>query len=446
MALGGVDPDHVPEDRVPADLHQRLRDLGAVLLQPRPAAAAEDRDEHLRQATRHGSRRTRRAGGRLRERAARDRRARPAERAARARPRLRDRLAGRGAEGARRRSRSSGSSASRPTRRGRARALRPRRRRPTSRRVAAATSGRFDCLVAADVLEHLVDPWSALRRLRGAARARLPRGRSRSPTPPTGPPTRRSRAGPGRAGRRGSTTPRTCAGSRCATRVELLRAAPGCAGRARRAARRGCSGAARGCDRHAGPLRVPAVARCHVPARARGAYVRSCAPMSAPARDLQGLRRPRPLRRARSTATSPRRSGAAFARVLADLPGKPAAELRVGLGRDMRLSAPELAAPLPRRDGRRGRARGRRRDGRHRDALLARRLARPRRRPDVHRLAQPEGLHGREAGRARRGRAVRRRAGSARSATLDRGRPRRRARRRLLRGGRHLRRLPARPR
>ena len=36
--------------------------------------------------------------------------------------------------------------------------------------------------------------------------------------------------------------------------------------------------------------------------------------------------------------------GRAFARVLGDLAGKPAPELRVGLGRDMRLSAPELAA------------------------------------------------------------------------------------------------------
>ena len=57
VALGGVDADHVPEDRVPADLHERLGDLGAVLLQPRPATATEDRDEHLRQATRHGRRR-----------------------------------------------------------------------------------------------------------------------------------------------------------------------------------------------------------------------------------------------------------------------------------------------------------------------------------------------------------------------------------------------------
>ncbi len=36
--------------------------------------------------------------------------------------------------------------------------------------------------------------------------------------------------------------------------------------------------------------------------------------------------------------------GSAFARVLASLSGKPVEELRVGLGRDMRLSAPELAA------------------------------------------------------------------------------------------------------
>src|SRR3954468_2382050 len=35
--------------------------------------------------------------------------------------------------------------------------------------------------------------------------------------------------------------------------------------------------------------------------------------------------------------------GRAFARVLADEAGKPTTELRVGLGRDMRLTAPELA-------------------------------------------------------------------------------------------------------
>src|SRR5919202_6842609 len=35
--------------------------------------------------------------------------------------------------------------------------------------------------------------------------------------------------------------------------------------------------------------------------------------------------------------------GRAFARVIADLEGKPAGELRLGLGRDMRLRAPEMA-------------------------------------------------------------------------------------------------------
>ena len=38
------------------------------------------------------------------------------------------------------------------------------------------------------------------------------------------------------------------------------------------------------------------------------------------------------------------RIGRAFAHVLSKLSGKPVAELRVGLGRDMRLSAPELSA------------------------------------------------------------------------------------------------------
>src|SRR5690349_9366674 len=41
--------------------------------------------------------------------------------------------------------------------------------------------------------------------------------------------------------------------------------------------------------------------------------------------------------------------GRAFARVLAELSGKPAGELRIGLGRDMRLAAPELAGRY--RDG-----------------------------------------------------------------------------------------------
>ena len=41
--------------------------------------------------------------------------------------------------------------------------------------------------------------------------------------------------------------------------------------------------------------------------------------------------------------------GRAFARMLADLRGKPAGELRIGVGRDMRLQAPEMAGRL--RDG-----------------------------------------------------------------------------------------------
>lgn len=48
-------------------------------------------------------------------------------------------------------------------------------------------------------------------------------------------------------------------------------------------------------------------------------------------------------------ATTAHAIGRAFARVLARLRGKPTGELRVGLGRDMRLTAPEMAAEL--RDG-----------------------------------------------------------------------------------------------
>nr|MBF6618743.1 phosphomannomutase/phosphoglucomutase [Patulibacter sp.] len=43
------------------------------------------------------------------------------------------------------------------------------------------------------------------------------------------------------------------------------------------------------------------------------------------------------------------RIGRAFARVISDLAGKPTSEIRVALGRDMRLSAPELSAAY--RDG-----------------------------------------------------------------------------------------------
>ena len=58
---------------------------------------------------------------------------------------------------------------------------------------------------------------------------------------------------------------------------------------------------------------------------------------------LQGLRHPRHLRR-RARWRRRRAGRPAFVRVLADLAGKPAGDLRLGLGRDMRLSAPEIAA------------------------------------------------------------------------------------------------------
>ena len=43
-------------------------------------------------------------------------------------------------------------------------------------------------------------------------------------------------------------------------------------------------------------------------------------------------------------AASAQLIGRSFVRVIADLEGKPAAELRLALGHDMRLTAPELAA------------------------------------------------------------------------------------------------------
>ena len=51
----------------------------------------------------------------------------------------------------------------------------------------------------------------------------------------------------------------------------------------------------------------------------------------------------------RSTPSTALTIGRAFARVIAELEGKPTGELRLGLGRDMRLTAPELAAAY--RDG-----------------------------------------------------------------------------------------------
>src|SRR5579863_7965643 len=43
-------------------------------------------------------------------------------------------------------------------------------------------------------------------------------------------------------------------------------------------------------------------------------------------------------------AAGAREIGRAFARVIAQLEGKPLSELKLGLGRDMRLTAPEMAA------------------------------------------------------------------------------------------------------
>ena len=43
-AVGDVDVDHVPDDRPPADLDQRLGDRGGTLPQASPAAAAQDQD------------------------------------------------------------------------------------------------------------------------------------------------------------------------------------------------------------------------------------------------------------------------------------------------------------------------------------------------------------------------------------------------------------------
>ena len=116
-----------------------------------------------------------------------------------------------------------------------------------------------------------------------------------------------------------------------------------------------------------------------------------------PRRDLQGLRHPRPLRRGDGRGTA-HAIGRAFVRVLARLRDKQPAELRVGLGRDMRLTAPTMAAEL--RDGLifEGATVLDAGHGRDRDALPPGRLARARRRRDGHRLAQPEGLHRRQAG------------------------------------------------
>ena len=142
-----------------------------------------------------------------------------------------------------------------------------------------------------------------------------------------------------------------------------------------------------------------------------------------------------------STPARREQIGRAFARVIAELEGKPTAELRLGLGRDMRLTAPELAAAY--REGMCSEGATVLDAGQVGTEMLylPRRLARARRRPDVHRLAQPEGVHRGQARQARRDRAVGR-CRDRRRPRPDRGRPRRAARRRHRRGGRHLRRVP----
>ena len=134
--------------------------------------------------------------------------------------------------------------------------------------------------------------------------------------------------------------------------------------------------------------------------------------------------------------------GRAFARVLAGMRGKETSELRVGLGRDMRIEAPEMA--------------GRLRDGlvdegcavldagmvAHRDALFPGRLAPARRRRDGHRLAQPEGLHRRQARPRGRARPSPGDAGIGEiRAMIEAGMPDP-PRRRVGRGARRLRRVP----
>ena len=124
--------------------------------------------------------------------------------------------------------------------------------------------------------------------------------------------------------------------------------------------RRALAGADRGSRVDA--LRAAADADVRLPARDRPPRLErllTCSPHASdrPLPDLQGLRRPRPLRATTSTATPRRRSVAASRARSADLSGKPTSELKVGLGRDMRLSAPELAARY--RDGHDGRGRAR---------------------------------------------------------------------------------------
>ena len=99
----------------------------------------------------------------------------------------------------------------------------------------------------------------------------------------------------------------------------------------------------------------------------------------------------------RWTRTWPTASAAPSPRVLVELEGKPVNELRIGARARHAPAAPAMAERYAEGMQDEGASVHRRGPGRHRDALFPVGVARPRRRADVHRLPQPEGVHGREA-------------------------------------------------
>ena len=146
-------------------------------------------------------------------------------------------------------------------------------------------------------------PVDGARRLRRDARARLPGGRLAPQRRPLDHLRARSRAGAGRGGPRASTTPPTCAGSRCATRSSSARA-PGCAS-STSSGGPGCCGAAPGWTATRGRWRACRRSRSSTCWRARRMR----------AHEPHRHRSSRPTTSAastgrRSTATWPSRSGA----------------------------------------------------------------------------------------------------------------------------------------
>ena len=145
------------------------------------------------------------------------------------------------------------------------------------------------------MLEHLVDPWSASRRYARCSSPAAARS-SRSPTSRTGARSRRSRA---------AHWPRRPEGIFDATHLrwftlrdalELL--AQGAGLRPTTVVRRGwLPGAARAPTPRPTALSPPDPDVDHVPARDRGVSMLPRACMTELSQDLQGLRRPRPLRR-----------------------------------------------------------------------------------------------------------------------------------------------------